>query len=524
MVAAAHPDATAAGVEILAEGGNAVDAAVAAAFALGVCEPQASGLGGQTMMILYTADTRRTVALDGSSRAPNRATAELFDRRKLRRIGYTSTTVPSTPAVLGYAAQKYGRLPIPRLIEPAIRLAEDGYEITELQHSLQKREIPQWREGNAAKLFLKEGREPYPAGALFRQHTIAETLKRLARNGVEDFYRGEIASRIEKDMSDHEGLIQRDDLARIPWPIERRPVTCRYQGLRLHTFPPPGAGRTLVEMLNILSHFPEKRWRLDTPGGASLLAEVIRRAQLDRRDRPYDPNFYPQVEERHMTSAEYAKRVAKQVRSRLKVRRVGAPLGPTEGRAETTDEGRGETTHLSVMDSEGNVVGLTQSIEKFYGAFVATEDLGFLYNNYMLDFEFEDYTHPYYLRPNGVPWASVAPTIVFKGRKPWLVLGSPGSERITSAILQVFLRISKVSPFLAVTAPRMHCFASGKVSLESAWMREDIPKTLKTRGFRITGYEPLSLFFGAVQLVLREGETFLGVADPRRDGSAKGPE
>ncbi len=523
MVSTAHPGATDAGVEILAEGGNAVDAAVASAFALGVCEPQASGLGGQTMMLVHLVDPRRNIALDGSSRAPMRASVDRFARKEDRKWGYRASTVPSTPAVLAYAAGKFGRLPLARLLEPAVRLADQGVRITALQRRLQEREEEPWASGNAAPLFRGPEGAPLREGTLFRQPALAETLRTLASRGIEDFYRGEIAARIEEDMIAHEGLIRLDDLANVPWPLERRPLSARFDGLRVLTFPPPGAGRTLVEMLNILSFFPAKDRDVETPRGASLLAEVIRRVQLDRRDRPFDPNFYPQVENKRMTSAEYAKLVGRQVRARLKAKKPSEPLGPTDGLGEGVAEtARGETTHLSVIDGEGNVVGLTQSIEGIYGSLCATADLGFLYNDYMNAFEYKDLSHPYYLRPNGVPWASVAPTVVFRGRRPWLVLGSPGSERITSAILQVFLRLLEGRPLQAVASPRLHCSASGRVTLEGAWMRDDIPPELAYRGFKVRLIEPFSFYLGCVQLVVRRGKTLVGVADPRRDGEAKG--
>jgi gamma-glutamyltranspeptidase/glutathione hydrolase len=206
-----------------------------------------------------------------------------------------------------------------------------------------------------------------------------------------------------------------------------------------------------------------------------------------------------------MLSEDYAKLAAKQIQARMKKR-------------------KGETTHLSVMDSKGGVVALTQSIERVYGAFVVNPELGFLYNNYMSAFEYKDITHPYYLRANGVPWASVAPTIIFKGKKPFLSIGSPGSERIASGILQVFLRlIGGQSPMDAVSAPRVHCSVGGKVSLEVTRIRSDIIGFLERRGFTIDKRKPFSFYLGCIQMVLREGKKFIGVADPRRDGGAGGP-
>jgi gamma-glutamyltranspeptidase/glutathione hydrolase len=255
-------------------------------------------------------------------------------------------------------------------------------------------------------------------------------------------------------------------------------------------------------MLNILENVPEELRTPDTPEGAVMLAEVIRRAFLDRRDRPYDPSFYAQVDDKRMMSDDYARRVASLIRKRIR--------------------SQGETTHLSVMDRFGNVVALTQSIERVYGSCAASPELGFLYNNYMSAFEYEDMSHPYYMRPNASPWASVAPTIVFRGRRPWVAIGSPGSGRITSSIVQVLLRLRHQAPLDAVSAPRMHCGIDGQVSLEATRMRNDIPEALQRRGFTIRPRDPYSFYLGCVQLAMFDDKTFIGVADPRRDGSAAG--
>ena len=507
MVATQHYLATEAGVEMLAEGGNAIDAAVAAAVALGVVEPAASGLGGQTMMLIHTAEPRKTLAIDGSSRAPNRANPDAFRGETSRLRGYSATTVPSTPAVLSYVLRRYGKLKWSRVLKPAIRFADEGYPVSQLQHSLTKRELKQFKQRSGGLLFLKNGTRPYPIGSTFKQPALAETLRQLARHGSKDLYRGEIAEMIHHDMRTHGGLLHRDDLAHMPMPIERRPVSCRFEGLRVITFPPPGAGRTLVEMLNILSQFPAKRRDPDTPDGAALLAHVIQQAYFDRHDRPYEPNYYGQVNDTKMLSEDYAKVVSGKIRRHLK----------------RPPHSSGETTHLSVMDKEGNVVALTQSIERVYGSFEATPELGFLYNNYMSAFEYEDIEHPYYLRPNSVPWASVAPTIVFRGQRPWLVIGSPGSERIAPSIMQVILRLAKQAPYDAVAAPRLHCSLNGLVSLEASRMRSDIPPMLEQKGFTVKVRDAYSFYMGCVQLVCHERKIFTGVADPRRDGAAGGP-
>jgi gamma-glutamyltranspeptidase/glutathione hydrolase len=364
MVATANYNATNAALSILENGGNAVDASVAAAFALGVCEPAASGLGGQTMILYHDRKNRKTIALDGSSKAPHRVEPGSMIKRELLR-GHLATTVPSTPAVLAYTLKAHGTKKLTDVLAPAISMAEKGFQITELQHALTRRELKHLRAGSGGQFFLKSNKL-YPVGSVFKQPVLARTLRRIAAEGVEDFYQGEIAQLIHQDMENNGGLVHADDLAQIPWPIERQPLSCRYQGLRVHTFGEPGSGRTLVEMLKVAEKFDEEMLNSDTPTGALLLSEIIRQANIDRLDRPFEPNYYPQVQGKKMLSEEYASTVAEEIEARM--------------------EGHGDTTHLSVMDRDGNVVALTQSIERVYGSFEASPELGFLYNNYMSAF------------------------------------------------------------------------------------------------------------------------------------------
>ncbi|MFW5740020.1 MAG: gamma-glutamyltransferase family protein, partial [Myxococcota bacterium] len=473
--------------------------------ALGVAEPAASGIGGQTAMLIHTAEPRRTFALDGSSRVPSRATIEYFGDRDTRLTGHRAATVPSTLAALAYALQRYGTMPLARVLEPAIQLAREGCIVTEMQAAIQRMKADHLVRGGAAPFFLHDGKKPHSPGATFRQPVLADTLECIARDGIETFYLGDMAAEIEADMLANGGFIRRDDLALIPNPIERRPVSAKFRNTRAITYGPPGAGRTLVEILNVLERFEPKHYDPDSLEGLLLLAEVFRRAQFDRRDRPYEPNFYQQVDERQMVSRQYAATVAKKLRQRL-------------------SKLRGETTHLSVMDGKGNVVALTQSIERIYGAGAACPKLGFLYNNYMAAFEYKDMAHPYYVRPNAVPWASVAPTILFRGRMPYLAIGSPGSVRIAPSIAQVLVRLEKRQSLLdAITAPRIHCSHDSLVWMETARLRNDLPAALEKRGFRVREMAPFSFYLGCVQAVLATRKTLYGAADPRRDGSAKGP-
>ncbi len=502
MISTAHWEATEAGAHILERGGNAVDAAVTAAFALGVCEPLASGLGGQTMFLIHDAATGKTVALDGSSRAPHRVEPGAYNKKDLLR-GHRASTVPSTPAVLDYARKRYGTLKLRELLQPSIRLAEEGYTVSELQAALFIRELKKLRKRSGGAHLLRNGKQPHHAGSTLQQPVLAQTFRRLAKSGVKDFYRGQIAAAIHDDMERNGGLIQKDDLAQTPHPIERKPVSGKLSPWRFHTFPPPGAGRSLVETLNIMDRLPASLRNLDTPEGAVAFAATIRMANQNRQDRPFDPCYYPQMGKKKMLSPSNATKAAELLMTEF--------------------DFRGETTHLSVMDRWGNAVALTQSIERVGGSCEASPELGFLYNNYMSAFEYEDISHPYYLRPNAVPWASVAPTIVFRGRKPWVTIGSPGSERIVSAVAQTLLRMQTADPYVAIAAPRIHSSLEGLVSLEGSRIRSDIKDALVNAGFILHERDPYSFYMGCVQMVMRERKMFYGVADPRRDGSASGP-
>lgn len=513
MVATAFPEATEAGVEMLRQGGNAIDAACAAALALGVCEPQASGIGGQTMAILHV--NGKSIAIDGSTRAPSLAHLSRFADKGERLVGHRAATVPSTPAVLGYLNQHYGRLRWSAICEPAIRIAREGYCITPLQTRLQARELERFQ-SSAAQYFLKGGSHPYEPGELFVQPDLASLLEYLAENGANSFYRGEMAQRIDADMQAHDGFLRADDLALIPSPVERRPIRRSYRGVSVVTMPPPAAGRILLLTLMMLAQLPSKFLRGQTPETYHFIAETFRKSFLMRTERPYDPNSYPQMRERNILKREFARSMAVSIRNTMDLE---LPLvdPPSDG---------GDTTHLSVMDNEGNVVGITQSVELVYGSKAAAAGLGFLYNNYMNAFETSEPSHPYYLRPNAIPWTSVAPAILFYKNEPWVVVGSPGSERIYSTVSQFISGMidHRLPMSEAMHRPRFHCSIGGKISLEADRFDPAIVAYLESMGYKISRREPYAFYLGALHAVMkcRTQPGFQGVAEVRRDGSAGG--
>jgi len=519
MVSTAFPEATRAGVEMLQKGGNAIDAACAAAFALGVCEPQASGLGGQSHAILHFQG--KTIALDGSSRVPSLAHLDQIDANHQLIKGYRATTVPSTPAVLGYLHFRYGSLDWSEILQPAIQIALDGYAITPLQHQLQTRELKNFLKipgQSGANYFLKDGREPYNTGDLFKQVDLARLLEKIAWHGVKAFYTGAVAEQIDEDMRQHDGFLRAEDLAHIPWPVERKPLRRSYRNVKVFTCPPPSAGRTLLLMLQILKYLPKQLLLERDPKSFHFIAEAFRKALLNHKERPFDPNVYPQLpDDRKLLSSSYAKRLSASICDVIDVTLPLQDIYPAQN----------DTTHLSVMDNQGNAIGITQSIELVYGAKAAASGLGFLYNNYMSSLELKNPSHPYYLRPNAVPWSSVAPIICFYQDKLWLVAGSPGSERIFSTMSQFLSHIidGNMPISQAMIYPRFHCSVGGTLSIEANRFSSDVLDYLESVGYKMDPREPYSFYLGAVHAVLKcqtRAALFQGVAEIRRDGSAAG--
>lgn len=514
MVSTAFPEATQAGVEILSKGGNAIDAACAAAFALGVCEPQSSGIGGQSMAIMH--HQNKTIAIDGSSVVPSLAHLSKLEKGHQRSFGYKATTVPSTVAVLGYLHFRYGKIKWREILQPAIRIAQEGYRITQLQHDLQKRELEKFlkvKPKSGAKYFLKDN-EPYDVGDLFIQNDLANVLSEIAENGPRAFYQGLISQRIHDDMEKNDGYIRKDDLARIPWPIERKPISRKYRNLRIFSMPPPAAGNTLLLVLMMLNYIPPKFIRNNSPESFHFIAETFRKSFMYRKQRSYEPNIYFQIPDKKMISYDFAKEQAWSIRDR-----IDPDLPILDPIQESTD-----TTHLSVMDDQGNAIGITQSIELAYGSKAASDGLGFLYNNYMREFEIKDASHPHYLRPGATPWTSVAPAIVFNKNHLWMVTGSPGGERIYSTVAQFLIQMfdKKMSMADAIKSQRMHCSVGGTIYVEESRFDDNITGYLKDMGYKIIEKPPF--FYGAIHAAMKciSKNEFHGVAEVRRDGTAGG--
>ncbi|MCP5244633.1 MAG: gamma-glutamyltransferase [Burkholderiales bacterium] len=520
IVTSAHYKATEAGAQVLAMGGNAVDAAVATSLALGVVEPAGSGLGGMGMMMVHLKKEARTFVIEGPCRAPAKAKPEIYismaneymnhrsmesTRENLesaagivRKSGYPAIAIPTNPATLSHALKNYGSMNLEQIMAPAISLAENGYLITPFQNKLMTEYRSQVRKGNAASLLFGGSDDVPKSGTLVKNPSLAKTLKHLSRHGLEDFYNGAIGKEIVEDMRLNNGFITADDMANIPWPRESRPINGNFKDWKIMSTPPPGGGTTLIQMLNLFEAMTRDNFDPDTPEAAVLFASIINKARIDRRDsfkKAHDKS-------ENLSSGTYASQTADRLRANL--------------------SGEGETTHFNAIDRYGNVVSMTQSIERSFGSKIATPGLGFLYNGFMKAFKLRNKKHPHYLKPGAVARSNASPTIVFKDKKPIFAIGSTGSERIASSMFQVLTRLLNQSPFEAVKAPRLHCTPERQVFLEAERFSTDTISLLKKHGFEINPYDAWSFSVGGLHLAGTNDNKCWGVAEPRRDGAAAG--
>ena len=530
VVAAAHPLAAKVGAEILARGGNAVDAAVATAFALGVVEPYASGIGGEGVMVISLADGTE-VAIDYKSVAPGHVTLEGTDTSV--KLGPKGTCVPGVVAGLALALEKYGTMSLAEVLEPAIRLAREGFPIDEVfvdvmaAHDFYENIVD---DPEISSIFLKDGLIP-DVGTVITNQELAHAYELIAQQGPEVFYEGEIAEAIVQAT---EGWITKEDLAQYT-PREMEPVRGDYRGYEVLSAPPPVGGTTLIEALNILENFDLSGYSYTDPEAIHLIAESLLLASADRYRYVGDPAFFA-VPIKGLTSDAYA-------RERAELIRLDAVIPPREAPAggpfqyEYLEEHAAiysvpeeatslSTTHVSVVDKEGNAVSLTQTLSYFWGSQVFVSGYGFFLNNELHNFNRYDPTDPTDLNeiaPYKRPRTLIAPTIVKRDGEVFLVVGTPGAGRIISTLLEVIVNVVDFGMDLkeAIAAPK---FCS-RVAYKELRMEEGYPgetlAALEALGHKIKLYSPLNLYFGGINAVMvQEDGTMIGVGSLRRQGAA----
>ena len=528
MVSSQNAHATEVGAQILADGGNAVDAAVAVGFALAVSLPRAGNLGGGGFMLVHDADSGETVAIDYREAAPRRAGRDMFldkdgnvDQDKAR-FSHFSAGVPGTVAGLWRAHQDYGRLPWKRVVEPAVRLARDGFRVTyDLAGLLAARKERLCRFEAACRYFYKPGGVPYEPGERLTQPDLADTLEAIAAEGPDAFYTGEIAQKIVAEMDKHGGLIDAESLAAYE-PALRDAARGSYRGYEVLTMPPPSSGGIhVVQMLNILENFPMADFGSGSADTVHVLAETARLAYADRSKHLGDPDFYDVPADWLMSKA-YAKQLAATID--MKRARASSDVAPGVPPAYESPD----TTHFSVIDSDGNVVSNTTTLNFSFGSGIAVTGAGFLLNNEMDDFSAKaGVPNAYGLighEANEIdggkrPLSSMTPTIVLDDGKAWFATGSPGGSRIITTVLQMIVNVIDHGMNIAEAeaAPRMHHqWLPDVLQLESGFSPDTI-RILESRGHEIAASQ---WSMGSLQTVAWKDGVFRGSSDPRRPNAA----
>ena len=524
MVVSQRMIASEVGAEILKKGGNAVDAAVATGLALAVVLPRAGNLGGGGFMVVYLKEEDKTIAIDYREKAPSAASRDLFldengdyDRKKAQ-FSLLSAGVPGSVAGFHHALTKYGTLSWQEVLEPAIRLAEEGFVIPhDLANTLASKRYRERLSSNpaAAKVFFKEDKGLYSAGEILIQKDLASTLKELSKNGPDAFYSGKIAQLIVEEMERNGGLITLEDLKNYNV-AERQPLVGSYKGYEIVSMPPSSSGGThLIQMLNMLEEFPIKEMGFGSADTIHILAEVMKRAYADRSKYLGDSDFYKVPSS--LTSKQYAISLNKDISlDKVTPSEDVSPGDPYP--YESPD-----TTHFSVMDSYGNAVSNTYTLNFSYGSGLMIPGTGMLINNEMDDFSSKPGTPNGYgllgseanaIEGNKRPLSSMTPTIIFKDQKPYMVFGSPGGSRIITTVLQVALNVMEheMNIAQAVHSPRMHHQWLPEVLMIEQGFGSDTEKLLESKGYRLYP----SSTMGSVQAIVKEGNYFYGSADPRR--------
>ena len=534
MVSTTDRVASEVGAEVLRRGGNAVDAAVATHFALAVVNPEAGNIGGGGFLVVRMADGT-TAALDFREKAPLKSTRNMFldaqgNLTDKSLVGHLAAGVPGSVAGMWEAHRRFGSLPWAELVQPAANLAEGIVVHERLGQSLRSYEERFRRFPSTARVFLPGGRVPR-VGDRLEQKDLAETFRRIARDGKDGFYRGRTAELVEAEMRRGGGIMTREDLARYEakW---RDPVRFGYRGYEVISMPPPSSGgATMAEILNVLEGYDLRALGYLSPAHVHLFTEATRRAYADRNAYLADPDFVPQPTARMASDAYAAERRASVRRDRATPSaevRPGLGEVPVARRAEGT-----HTTHYSIVDGQGNAVAVTTTINSLYGNLVVVEGAGFFLNNEMDDFAAKPGTANQFglvqgeanaIQPGKRMLSAMTPTIVLdpSGRVR-LVTGTPGGSTIITTVAQI---VSNVVDFgmdaaTSMAAPRLHHqHLPDTLRYERNGLDSATVAALRAMGHAVAergGYQ------GDVQniVVLADG-TLSGVSDPRRGGAAVG--
>lgn len=525
MATASKYEVSQVGAEIMAKGGNAVDAAVAMGFALGVCEPFTSGLGGGGLATIHTAEGENFF-IDFREVAPAAATLDLYvdasgENNGNTKEGGLASGVPGEVAGLLYLLEHHGTMSREEVMEPAIRIANEGFTVSAycanaISDAYEKtQKFPEM-----AKVYLDENGLPWEEGAVLTNPDLGKALQLIADQGADAFYKGEIGEAMVATLAKYDGVMTMDDLAGYEV-HELKPVTGDYRGYTVISSPPPSSGGThLIEILNILENFDVASMEVNSAEYVHLFAETFKLAFADRAKYMADTNFVT-VPLGGLTSQAYADKRAQDIDLNVAMEQA-APDDPSP--YEHTD-----TTHFSVADVDGNCVAITKTINYYFGSGVMVDGYGFMMNNQMDDFS-TDPESVNKIEPGKKPLSSMSPTVVLKpDGSPFLVLGTPGGSRIFSGVAEVISRVidSKMDLHTAISVPKIwNCSNKNNLQYEKplkgyeqyALTDETIAKLTEM------GHGELkTAASGAFQCIMfMDDGTLYGTADPRQDGKAVG--
>ncbi|HEY6124680.1 MAG TPA: gamma-glutamyltransferase, partial [Steroidobacteraceae bacterium] len=518
--------------DVLRNGGNAIDAAVAVGYALAVVYPAAGNLGGGGFMTLQLADGRKTF-IDFRETAPLAATATMYLDASgnvipdLSTRGYLAVAVPGTVSGLEYARAKYGTMPRTKLIAPSIVLAERGFVLSQGDVDLLHEATDDFRKDAASAAIFLPDNQPLMAGSTFRQRDLARTLRNISQRGTDGFYKGETAAALIAASRAGKGILTQADFDAYRT-RELAPVECDYRGFHIVAAPPPSSGGiVLCEMLNILEGYPLRDYGYASARAVHVTIEAMRHAYVDRNHLLGDPAFVD-----NPTAKLLDKSYAAKLRSRIDPQRAGssAQLKPGIAAREGT-----HTTHYSIADRFGNAVAMTYTLNDWFGARVTAAGTGVLLNNEMDDFTAKAGVANMYglvqsdtnrIEPGKRPLSSMTPTIVSRDGKPWMIVGTPGGSRIITAVMQTLLNVIDFDMDLqeAVDAPRIHQqWLPEETYVEARAVSPDTRALLVAMGHKLIAPQPenhvAAILIGAPALNAKPvaGMVFYGAIDPRRN-------
>lgn len=529
MVVSASELASQVGINILKQGGNAVDAAVAVGFALAVTYPSAGNLGGGGFMLVRLADGE-TIVFDFREKAPLAANAEMYLDSSgnydplSSKNGWKSAGVPGTVAGLSAAHKKYGKLSWQEILTPAIELAENGflldYKSAEAinYHNKEFSSIP-----SSNKIFTNNGAHLLE-NELFIQKDLASTLKQIKDDGAETFYSGNLAKLFLEQSKLNGGIFTAEDF-QLYKPIERHPLKSQYKNYEILSVGPPSSGGiAIIQTLNVLENFNLEKSDLGSSYYIHILTEIFKRVYSDRSKHLGDSDFYS-VPVEYLTSKIYAKKIFEEITDTAK---PSSLINPVEINISESNE----TTQYSVADKDGNVVSTTYTINASFGNKIVVDGLGFLLNNEMDDFSAKPGEPNLFgligseansIQPQKRMLSSMSPTIIMKDNKPILVLGSPGGSTIITSVIQVILNVIEFEMKIgeAVSLPRFHHqWLPDKLILEKYGFPRDVKNNLIAKGYTFGNETQL----GRVEAILidHNKKHFYGISDPRGNGKAVG--